>query len=132
MAHLHWASTSMLQIMEVANGGSKIFPRLGANSQGGRQHKILTNFPKNCMKLKEFERGRGAHPKFYHVDPPLDATHSWNKSLGILSEHRAEFSSSHKIRGLDIKTRIIFYRFRTNKLRAGQLNTVYLVSHFCR
>ena len=26
----------------------------GANSPGGRQHTILPNFPKNCMKLKEF------------------------------------------------------------------------------
>ena len=31
------------------------FPRgWGANSPGGRQHTILPNFPKNCMKLKEF------------------------------------------------------------------------------
>ena len=31
------------------------FPRGGgANSPGGRQHTILPNFPKNCMKLKEF------------------------------------------------------------------------------
>ena len=30
------------------------FPRgEGANSPGGRQHTILSNFPKNCMKLKE-------------------------------------------------------------------------------
>ena len=31
------------------------FPRGGgANFPGGRQHTILPNFPKNCMKLKEF------------------------------------------------------------------------------
>ena len=31
------------------------FPRGGgANSPGGHQHTILPNFPKNCMKLKEF------------------------------------------------------------------------------
>ena len=31
------------------------FPRGGgANTPGGRQHTILPNFPKNCMKLKEF------------------------------------------------------------------------------
>ena len=40
------------------------FPRGGgANSPGGggRQHTILPNFPKNCMKLKEFgPRGGGA------------------------------------------------------------------------
>ena len=49
------------------------FPRGGgANSPGGRQHTILPNFPKNCMKLKEFgPPGEGARPKFYYVDPPL-------------------------------------------------------------
>ena len=31
----------------------------GANCPGGRQHTILPNFPKNCMKLKEFG-SRGA------------------------------------------------------------------------
>ena len=31
----------------------------GANSPAGRQHKILPNFPKNCMKMKEFG-SRGA------------------------------------------------------------------------
>ena len=31
------------------------FPRGGgANSPGGRQHTIFPNFPKKCMKLKEF------------------------------------------------------------------------------
>ena len=54
------------------------FPEEGAptlRGGGGRQHTILPNFPKNCMKLKEFEPpgGRGgARPKFYYVDPPLD------------------------------------------------------------
>ena len=49
------------------------FPRGGgANSPGGRQHTILPNFPKNCMKLKEFgPSGGGGRPKFYYVDPPL-------------------------------------------------------------
>ena len=43
----------------------------GANSPGGgRQHTILPNFPKNCMKLKEFGPP-GGRPKFYYVDPPL-------------------------------------------------------------
>ena len=58
--------------MPVADPG---FPRgEGANSPGGgRQHTILPKIPKNCMKLKEFgpPGGRGAHPKFYYVDPPL-------------------------------------------------------------
>ena len=32
------------------------FPRGGGTNSrgGGRQHTILPNFPKNCMKLKEF------------------------------------------------------------------------------
>ena len=49
------------------------FPEEGAPTpQGGRQHTILLNFRKNCMKLKEFgPPGGGAHPKFYYVDPPL-------------------------------------------------------------
>ena len=44
----------------------------GANPAGwggGRQHTILPNFPKNCLKLKEF--GGGARPKIYYIDPPL-------------------------------------------------------------
>ena len=50
-------------------------PGGGANSPGGggRQHTILSKFPKNCMKLKEFgpQAGGDARPKFYYVDPPL-------------------------------------------------------------
>ena len=50
-----------LLLLAVADPG---FPRgKGANSSGGggRQHTILINFPKNCMKLKEFgPGGRGA------------------------------------------------------------------------
>ena len=40
-------------------------PTLPGRGGGRRQHTILPNFPKNCMKLKEFgrgERGWGAHP----------------------------------------------------------------------
>ena len=48
------------------------FPRGGAPTiQGRRQHTSLPNFPKNCMKLKEFGPPGGARPKFYYVDPPL-------------------------------------------------------------
>ena len=50
------------------------FPEEGAptlQGGGGRQHTILPNFPKNCMKLKEFGPRGGARPKFYYVDPPL-------------------------------------------------------------
>ena len=38
---------------------------------------ILPNFPKTCMKFKEFgpRLGRGGHTsKFYYVDPPLSNT----------------------------------------------------------
>ena len=46
------------------------FPRGGgANSRGGATT-LLSNFPQNCMKLKDFGPG-GACPKFYYVDPPL-------------------------------------------------------------
>ena len=39
------------------------FPRgWGANFPGGRQHTILPNVPKNCMKLKEFRPRGGTHP----------------------------------------------------------------------
>ena len=46
-------------MLSVADPG---FPRgEGANSPGGgRQHTILPNFPKNCMKLKEFGPSGGA------------------------------------------------------------------------
>ena len=68
------------------------FPRgVGANlpGGGGRQHTILQKFPKNCMKLKEFERGDGGgggwggdytRSKFYYVDPPLS---NQNQSKGL-------------------------------------------------
>ena len=50
------------------------FPRgWGRQSSRGRQHMILPNFTKNCMKLNEFgPRGEGAHPKFHYVHPALD------------------------------------------------------------
>ena len=37
------------------------FPKVGAPTLGGgeRQHTILPNVPKNCMKLKEFEPSGG-------------------------------------------------------------------------
>ena len=63
-------------IIPVADPG---FPRGGgANSPrgGGRQRTILPNFPKNCMKLKEFGPP-GGRPKFYYVDPPLH-TGQWS------------------------------------------------------
>ena len=53
------------------------FPRGGgANSLGGANIRFCQpNFPKNCMKLKEFgpSEGGGTRPKFYYVDPPLQS-----------------------------------------------------------
>ena len=47
------------------------FPRGGsANSPGGHQRTILPNFPKNCMKLKEF----GPRGGCMSLAPPLRAT----------------------------------------------------------
>ena len=36
------------------SGGSRISTRRGRQLPGGHQQTILPNFPKNCMKLKEF------------------------------------------------------------------------------
>ena len=45
-------------VITLYSGGSRISPRRGRQLPGGwgwgRQHTILPNFPKNCMKLKEF------------------------------------------------------------------------------
>ena len=58
--------------MTLHSGGSRISPRRGRQlSGGGCQHTILPNFPKNCMKLKEFGPPGGWRPKFYYVDPSL-------------------------------------------------------------
>ena len=38
------------------------FPEEGRQLPGGRQHTILPNFPKNCMKLKEYGPPGGARP----------------------------------------------------------------------
>ena len=37
-----------------SSGGSRISPRKGRQLSGGCQHTIFPNFPKNCMKWKEF------------------------------------------------------------------------------
>ena len=42
-----------------------------ANSPGGRQHTILPNFPKNCMKLKEFGLQGANVPRAPALDLPL-------------------------------------------------------------
>ena len=51
-----------------SRGGSRISPG-GRQLPGGRQHIILPNFPKNCIKSKEFGcRGGGGAPR-----PPLNS-----------------------------------------------------------
>ena len=56
--------------MAPVSGGSRIFQG-GANSPGGSHFTILPNFPKNCMKSKEFMRsGGGGAP----LAPPKSAT----------------------------------------------------------
>ena len=49
------------------SGGSRISPRRGRQLPRGRQNRILPNFPKNCMKLKEFGPPEG-HAS---IVPPL-------------------------------------------------------------
>ena len=47
------------------------FPAVEAPTvQGEGEHTISPNFPKNCMKLKEFGRG-GDAPLMTSLDPPL-------------------------------------------------------------
>ena len=46
----------------------------GANSPGGALHTILPNFPKNCMKLKEFWPPGGRASLAPRLDPPLTMT----------------------------------------------------------
>ena len=56
----------------VISGGSRISPRGRQLPGGGRQHTILPNFPKNCMKLKEFGPPGGGHASLApSTDPPL-------------------------------------------------------------
>ena len=48
-----------------SSGGSRISPRRGRQlpgGGGGRQHTNLSNFPKNCMKSKEFGPPGDARP----------------------------------------------------------------------
>ena len=60
------------------------FPRGGgANPPGwGRQHTILPNVPKNCMKLKEFGPRWGGIPRA-PLDPPL-RDHQRNNRSALL------------------------------------------------
>ena len=53
------------------SGGSRISPRRGRQLPRGRQHTILTKFPKKCMKLKEFGPPWGGASLAPPLDPPL-------------------------------------------------------------
>ena len=57
-----------------SSGGSRISPR-GANSSsaggGGHQHRILPNFPENCMKSEEFGHPGGGRIPAPPLDPPM-------------------------------------------------------------
>ena len=44
----------------------------GVNSPGGANIRFSSNFPKNCMKLKEFGPPPGARGTHAPFDPPLD------------------------------------------------------------
>ena len=62
------------------------FPQGGCEpSKGGREHTILPNSPKNCMKLKEFGRQGGVRPSRPPLDPPLNTLWTFiSTSMGIL------------------------------------------------
>ena len=72
--------------MALESGADPGFPvGGGANPRGGRQHTILPNFPKNCMKLRKVWSVGGA-PGVPPLDPPLrvfhdlSTTHEWQYS----------------------------------------------------
>ena len=51
------------------------FPKVGVPTlQGGCQHTILSNFPKNCMKLNEFGPLVGCASLTPYPLPPLRST----------------------------------------------------------
>ena len=65
-AIIFWIMTcNDLQLLAVADPG---VPRGGGtNSPGGHQHTISPNFPKNCMKLKEFGPPGSKYFQFHAV-----------------------------------------------------------------
>ena len=60
-----------LPLMSPLSGGSRISLRRGTNSPGGCQQTMLPNFPKNCMKLKEFGPPGGHTSLTSPLGPPL-------------------------------------------------------------
>ena len=51
---------SWLEFFSFNIGGSRISTEVGRQPLGGRQHTILPNFAKNCMKFKEFAPREGS------------------------------------------------------------------------
>ena len=71
---------SVSSFISVADPG---FPQGGgANSPGGRQHTILPNFPKNCMKLKEFGSRGGGRRHASLTPPTLDLPLHFHADFG--------------------------------------------------
>ena len=82
--------STILACMPVADPG---FPRGGcANPRGRGQHTILPNFPKKCMKLKEF--GLGGGPAFL-VYLPRSANAVADP--GLRTDNRGRGAAQHKI-----------------------------------
>ena len=60
--------------------------------QGGRQHTILLNFPKNCMKLKEFGPPEGG--RRVSLAPPLRSATAYVHTMESLSA-RTHTNTTH-------------------------------------
>ena len=68
------------------------FPEVGHNPMRGREHTILPNFPKNCMKFKEFGyRGLDVHPS---PPPNQNKTKTFELSLNCLGSLLHVFTMS--------------------------------------
>ena len=67
------------------------FPRWGCQISRGRQHTFLSNFPKNCMKLKEFWTPRVGRASF----SPLRSTNELILSPTFFKENcRTKYGSA--------------------------------------
>ena len=77
--YMHWVNlTRCVRVSWITHTGCQWriqdFPEEGASTlHGGRRHMILPNFPKNCLKLKEFGPGGASLAPPLHL--PLDASY---------------------------------------------------------
>ena len=102
------------------SGGSRISPRRGRQlSGGGRQHTILPNFPKNCMKLKEFG------PPFY--TPTLELTRLPQKGSGTKHTHPTE-GTWHKWQPTPWNGRHVWKHYLPPTTVAGCNNKLQIIS----